>query len=127
MTHKPFDLEKAMRNGGRCMTRGGNQMKIIYTELPCNYPIAAYCDETPEQVHTYRLDGRIMEKETGDDDLINIPQKRTGWIAHRIPSYKNSKMMRVTTPIYQTKEELLLSLDGLENEYEIQEISWDEV
>jgi hypothetical protein len=102
MTHKPFDLEKAMRNGGRCQTREGAPMVVIFTKLPCAYPLAVYCEDDPAIVRSYAECGREQIGRDRTNDLVNIPEKRTGWVV-LIPQPKN--IWLPIGPVYETKEE----------------------
>ncbi len=81
MTHKPFDLEKAMRNGGRCMTRDGHMATILKTDLHSDLPIAGFVTEEwgSEIVKQWATDGLCCGREN-KYDLVNIPEKRTGWV-----------------------------------------------
>jgi hypothetical protein len=114
MTHKPFDLEKAMRNGGKCMI-SGSQVKII----------KAIPEESCAVIGYYPEAGMIHPLKVRFEDLINIPEKRTGWIAHM----HSTDRFRCSSPVYQCKKEMEQWLENyaVDGKWVVSEISWEEV
>ena len=82
MTHKPFDLEKAMRNGGRCETVSGHPVRILCTDGLEPYPIVGYyAAEGVSYPSDWEASGKFRSGVCGGSlDLVNIPEKRTGWV-----------------------------------------------
>lgn len=106
MTHK-FDLEKAMRNGGKCMTRDGKPVRIICTDMHHKiFSIIALVDvgdlEVPEK---YQINGKFYSEISSEFDLVNIPEKKTGWV--NILWSRDSQVSYVGPTIYETEEQAL--------------------
>lgn len=122
---KPFDLEKAMRNGGKCQTQKGDVWIIFYTDLPGEYKIAAYRQKDPSNVRSFKTDGSFLGIKDSYD-LINIPEKKKGWIGHRSVGSCVGGGLRLTTNIYETRERLLeaMSLYNV-TDWTIQEIEYE--
>lgn len=127
---KTFDLEKAMRNGGKCVTREGRPARIIFSECKGRNPVIALIDhgsfERPVQ---YDASGTalISIHEGNEDNLFNIPEKKKGWIAHRQGRRKDCSP-RDSTDVYPTKKDLLNYLSKLDDSnWVIQELEWEEV
>lgn len=124
MTHKPFDLEKAMRNGGKCLYVGRNAPNRCPARVICTNKKNRYGKETLVAL----IDAGHYEYEYESPldiaDLINIPEKKTGWIAHWPMHATNS---RASTNIYDTKEEAQIASEGYSAlNAVIQQIEWDE-
>lgn len=125
MTHKPFDLEKAMRNGGKCRTALGQDVRLLCTDAPGKFPVIGYRLVNGTAI-TEKWTLKGDQQFGGCNDLINIPEKRTGWIAHEGPGL-HSKSIRWSSNIFATKEGLLEDLDAYDpKKIIIQEISWEE-
>lgn len=76
---KPFDPTKP------CRTRDGRPAKVLYTQSRCAQPIVAEYQENGGywDVGNFNADGTFYhDGAQGDNDLINIPEKRklTGWL-----------------------------------------------
>lgn len=135
MTHKPFDLEKAMRNGGKCMTvnilweaeilRQGLAVAVVGFDLMA--VLLTNIRDKFQVLELYDKRGRCIGSDRGRD-LINTPEKRTGWIGHCTPRIKN--IFRHTTDIFETLAQLETWIDNNRHnisvdEWIIQEISWE--
>ena len=74
-------------------TRDGRKARILATDLAnSNYPIAAVvADEDGEEyVVSYTADGCLYHRgEKSEDDLMNVPEKRTVWLG----IYEGDKVM----------------------------------
>lgn len=137
MTHKPFDLEKAMRNGGRCKTRGNFDVRLLCADAPGKYPVIGYTSTVNAngtvKPYTWTKEGRIfLDEVSADLDLVNIPEKRTGWLAHSHRFYGPdlANYIRHTSNVYASRvevEDWLRRVNPSETDrWTIQEISWEE-
>lgn len=78
-----FDLDKAMKNGGKCQTRDGRVAKITCVNAPGVCPCVGYIinNEKDKDIGPYmwQRDGRSFSG-WADLDLVNISEKKEGWI-----------------------------------------------
>ena len=78
---KPFDIQKA-REGKPVCTRDGHKARIICFDKKGAYPIVALVNDYNEEEYIKNYDEfgkKIIGRETGDD-LMMLPEKRSGWI-----------------------------------------------
>lgn len=134
MTHKPFDLEAAMRNGGKCMTRDGKPVRIICIDRHNAEESICGLIMWQNQSEKLRFEEPLCWRRDGTNSdrdfhlfLINIPQKRIGWIAHRAPD-KWDPFTRYPTPIFLERTSVENYIKRFESgpPWAIQEISWEE-
>lgn len=84
--NKDFNLELCMtRDGGRCKTRDGRDVRIIWTDrkyVKFDYPIVALVgdSEEGEVAAFYAVDGSYTNGITSRHDLVNLTVKKQKWI-----------------------------------------------
>ena len=78
---KPFDIQKA-REGKPVCTRDGAKARIICFDAKSDAPIIALIttDDGTEIAFDYLSDGTFFNSENPDNDLMMLPEKRSGWI-----------------------------------------------
>lgn len=98
----PFDIEKAI-NGRDVCTRDGRNVRILCLDAKGNRPIVALIDDGPhnETVYSYTEDGLYNQNEIHDNDLMMLPEKRSGWLVVR----KNAEL-------YNSKEAAICMNDS---------------
>lgn len=126
---RTFDLEKAMRNGGKCVTRDGLSARIICTDAlgNCNgdgRPLVVLVKTRSdyEEVRLHATNGRDLPSLVSEYDLLNLPEKKKGWIAHKAQFGSES---RLSTGVFYEKKDLLDWI-GDEKGWITQEIEWTE-
>ena len=79
---KTFDLDKAMKNGGKCKTRDGRDARIICTDrLDTIYPLIVLIRlNNEEKMFDCTKEGRYKLDEYNVSWLVNIPETRTLWL-----------------------------------------------
>ena len=106
MTTREFDLEKAMKTGGRSQMRDGRQVRIICTDLqggPDGTCLAiAEKDGDRELLSKRLLNGQYWRNTTSPLDLVSTPVKREGWVnVYPIASGRR----RTDILVFETREE----------------------
>ena len=77
---KPFDLEAA-KSGKPVCTRDGRKARIICFDMNANSPIVALVDYNGQEVVVCcHNDGRNYHAETTYNDLMMLPEKKSGWV-----------------------------------------------
>jgi hypothetical protein len=77
---KPFNTKEPVQ------TREGKKARIICTDAKGEYPIIALVEfDSHEAVYYYRSNGEARDAtcfvwEKSQNDLVNVPQKRTVWV-----------------------------------------------
>lgn len=104
---KPFSLEAA-KSGKPVCTRDGRKARIIsfnrdFLFKGRNYCIVALINDGPhnETVYSYTEDGLYNQNEIHDNDLMMLPEKRSGWLVVR----KNAEL-------YNSKEAAICMNDS---------------
>ena len=117
---KPFDLEAA-KAGKTVCTRDGRKARILCYDLKgAEYPIVAAVetrDRFAESIFGYDKNGRFDHDTENNNDLMMLPEKRSGWIN-----------IYALNTFYSSKEEAEANIDrDYENEYiGTTEIEWEE-
>ena len=79
-----FDLDTAMKNGGKCRTRDGRDARIICTDVKGAANLCVIALVTDEQeteiIMYYTKQGRILNERESGYDLFNIPEINTIWL-----------------------------------------------
>lgn len=112
---KPFDIQKAREDKPVC-TRDGRKARIVCFDRKANTPIVALieCDNHGEILQCVHNDGRCVQFDTSDNDLMMLPEKKEGWVN----VYKER--------IYSTKEEAIeATYDGV-TYVDTVKICWEE-
>ena len=100
MTEVRFDLAMAMKNGSKCRTRDGRDARIICTNCRGLFPIVALLSyNEKELVKMYRQDGKLFYETGTDEDLFNIPTKKTVFI-----NFYEDLDSTIKSDCYTTKE-----------------------
>ena len=112
---KPFDIQKA-REGKPVCTRDGAKARIICFDAKSDAPIIALIttDDGTEITFDYLSDGTFFNSENPDNDLMMLPEKRSGWAK-----------IRKDVNLYNTKEEADRKMIG-NDEYVTAKVCWEE-
>lgn len=97
---KELDLNKPVQ------TRDGHEARIICTDRKHkDYPVIALITEKDrkETLKSFTLDGRYLEDTKRPNDLINVPEKKEGWIN----LYCGTVVNRTAGAVHDTKEKAL--------------------
>ena len=111
---KPFDLQKAKAGKPVC-TRDGRKARIICFDQKDIAPIVGLVTglDGKESIYAFYKDGRVSSQEERVDDLMMLPEKKTGWVN----VYKDS--------VYDTKDKALIGRSG--NGYiDTIKVEWEE-
>lgn len=78
---KPFDLEAA-KSGKPVCTRDGKKARIICFDAKDNLPIIALITNArgDESLARYKSNGRFINLNESDYDLMMLPEKKEGWV-----------------------------------------------
>ena len=78
---KPFDIQKA-REGKPVCTRDRRKARIVCFDRKANTPIVALieCDDHGEILQCVHNDGRCVQFDISDNDLMMLPEKKEGWV-----------------------------------------------
>ena len=78
---KPFNVQKA-REGKPVCTRDGRKARIVCFDRKANTPIVALieCDDHGEILQCVHNDGRCVQFDISDNDLMMLPEKKEGWV-----------------------------------------------
>lgn len=78
---KEFNLEAAKLGKPVC-TRDGRKARIICFDARCNLPIIALITNArgDESLASYKSNGRFINLDESDCDLMMLPEKKEGWV-----------------------------------------------
>ena len=115
---KPFDLEAAKAGKPVC-TRDGKQARIICFDRKDIKPIVALVTivngtSITEKALYYFEDGHYLSKNDDNNDLMKLPEKRSGYAK-----------IRKDINLYDTKEEADRKMIG-NDEYVTAKVCWEE-
>lgn len=111
---KPFDL-KAAKAGKPVCTRDGRNTRIVCFDKADERPIVALIsDSGSEFVYEYLIDGRCYKSKDDDNDLMMLPEKKSGW------------MNVYEERIYDTKQGAIKAKYDGANYIDTIKISWEE-
>jgi len=78
MNLKPFNLEEALANPERVITRDGRKVnQLTKFDIPQDFCLAGVIDD---DFYTFTCDGSFDEDEERDYDLFLLPQTKTVWV-----------------------------------------------
>ena len=100
---KPFKLDEYIQNPSRkVVTRDGNPVRILCTDVKDKYPIVGVADlgDNREDTYTFTQDGAYIEGCKDERDLFFATEKKCGWINVYKEVSKN-----IRSAIFDTKEE----------------------
>ena len=112
---KPFDLNAAKAGKPVC-TRDGRKARIICFDRKDNTPIVALIERVDgiEILQCFYNDGKCFHDSTSDNDLMMLPEKRSGWI-----------IVSKNATIYDSLEEAKESFDS-DKELCVCKAEWEE-
>ena len=80
---KQFSLKEYLANPSRkVVTRDGNPVRIICTDVKDKYPIVGVVDlgDNREDTYTFKQDGAYLEGCEDVRDLFFAPERKEGWV-----------------------------------------------
>lgn len=81
-TMKPFSIEEYKKNQNcKVVTRYGNPVRILCTDVKDKYPIVGVADlgDNREDTYTFTQDGAYIEGCEDERDLFFVPEKNIAW------------------------------------------------
>ena len=122
---KQFNLEEYLKNPNRkIITREGKSVRVICVDrFSDDYPIVTLIrNKDKEVIECYTKDGKFLENNIHNHDLLFAPVKKSGWIN----LYKMNSTISPGPRAYDTKEDAE-SAAG-DNSYYIStiKIEWEE-
>lgn len=110
-----FNINSAKQGKPVC-TRDGRKARIICFDRKDNTPIVALIERVDgiEILQCYHNDGKCFHYETSNNDLMMLPEKRSGWAK-----------IRKDINLYNTKEEADRKMIGIDD-YVTAKVFWEE-
>ena len=118
---RPFDPGKPVQ------TRGGDPARVVCTDgkgPEARTILALVATETgAECVKWMYADGQIYRERRSLSDLVNVPVRREGWVAH----WAGSGGCRITSALYPTREKAEQQTAGVcDIAVVISRVEWEE-
>lgn len=121
---KRFSLKEYLKNPARkVVTREGNSVEIIYTNVEGRYPIVAVVTNKEGNKVTIKCTKYGLWSENGESalDLFFEPIKKEGWV-----NIYNDGSNITTGDVYSNKEEAIKNINFKCNYITTVKIEWEE-